>query len=90
MEYGQLFYCTRRGEYHQQKVSIHAENRGKLKQVLEVVDRNIKKGFLPAAPKEKACRHCDFQPICGPYEEIRIKKKDKRLLVDLEELRELP
>ena len=90
VEYGQLFYCTPRGEYHQQKVSIHAENRGKLEQVLEVVDRNIKKGFLPAAPKEKACRHCDFQPICGPYEEIRIKKKDKRLLIDLEELRELP
>ncbi len=89
VEYGQLFYCTRRGEYRRQRVALHSGTCGNLKQVLEAVDRNLKKGFLPAAPRKEACRYCDFQPVCGPYEEVRIRRKDERQLVDLIEVRKL-
>ncbi len=90
VEYGQLFYCTRRGGYQRQRVALHSGTCGKLKQVLEAVDRNLEKGFLPAAPRKDACRYCDFRPVCGPYEEVRIQRKDERQLVDLSELRKLP
>jgi len=30
---------------------------------------------LPAAPREGACEHCDYLPICGPYEEERVARR---------------
>ena len=31
-----------------------------------------REGFLPAAPAKGACRWCDYRPVCGPYEEMRV------------------
>ncbi len=90
VEYGQLFYCTRRGEYQRRIVSINSGTCAKLKQVLETIDRNLEKAFLPAAPRHNACKFCDFQSVCGPYEEIRIRRKEESRLADLNELRRLP
>ncbi len=90
VEYGQLFYCTRRGEYQRRIVSIHSGTCAKLKQVLETIDRNLEQGFLPAAPRSDACKFCDFQSVCGPYEETRIRRKEESRLADLNELRRLP
>ena len=90
VESGQLFYCTRRGGYQRRIVSIHSGTCTKLKQVLETIDRNLEQGFLPAAPRPDACKSCDFQPICGPYEETRIRRKDESRLADLNEVRRLP
>ena len=90
VEYGQLFYCTRRGEYQRRIVSIHSGTCAKLKQVLETIDRNLEKGFLPAAPRPDACKFCDFQSVCGPYEETRIRRKEESRLTDLNEVRRLP
>ena len=43
-----------------------------------------------AAPREDACVYCDFQDVCGPYEEIRFaKKKDVPQLVQLKAMRGL-
>ena len=58
--------------------------------IVDVVGRALAQGFLPAAPDKGACRWCDFRPVCGPYEEIRIGKKPKDRLADLKMLRELP
>ena len=90
VEYGQLFYCTRRGEYQRRIVSINSGTCAKLKQVLETIDRNLEKGFLPAAPRPDACKFCDFQSVCGPYEETRIRRKEESRLTDLNEVRRLP
>ena len=90
VESGQLFYCTRRGGYQRRIVSIHSGTCTKLKQVLETIDRSLEQGFLPAAPRPDACKFCDFQPICGPYEETRIRRKEESRLADLNELRKLP
>ncbi len=38
---------------------------------LEIVDRAIELGFLPAAPAPRACTWCDFRTVCGPDEERR-------------------
>ena len=47
------------------------------------------KGFLPAAPAKDACRWCDYRPVCGPYEEQRVRRKPKDRLADLQRLRGL-
>jgi hypothetical protein len=39
-----------------------------------------KKGF-------SACTWCDYRPVCGPYEEIRTRKKPQAPLKVLELLR---
>ena len=90
VESGQLSYCTRRGAYQRHIVSIHSGTCAKLKQVLETIDRSLEEGFLPAAPRPDACKFCDFQSVCGPYEETRIRRKEESRLADLNELRRLP
>jgi hypothetical protein len=58
--------------------------------VLDLIDRAIARGFLPPAPRQKACTMCDFRAVCGPLEEQRIGVKDARALVDLSILRGWP
>jgi hypothetical protein len=60
------------------------------REVLAVIDRAIDQGVLPPAPREKACEHCDFRVVCGPWEEERARRKDPRLLADLKALRQRP
>ena len=47
-------------------------------EALEIVDRAIELGFLPAAPAERACTWCDFRPVCGPHDEQRASAQDAR------------
>ena len=42
---------------------------------LTVPDPALAEPFLPAAPDEGACRWCDYQGVCGPYEEQRTARK---------------
>jgi L,D-peptidoglycan transpeptidase YkuD (ErfK/YbiS/YcfS/YnhG family) len=58
--------------------------------VLGVVDRAIEAGFLPAAPRPRACGICDFRDVCGPLEETRITRKDQVRLDPLHVLRDWP
>jgi len=89
-EAGRLSYCTRRGGYEDVTVRVDDRNREAVSLVLDVVDRAVQDGFLPAAPQEGACRYCDYRLICGPHEERRIRRKHPQRLVMLQQLRDLP
>ena len=49
-----------------------------LGKLLEDIDTMIAGGFLPPAPEKDACKFCDYRPVCGPYEEERSQKKNRR------------
>jgi CRISPR/Cas system-associated exonuclease Cas4 (RecB family) len=86
-----LSYCTRAGEFSERVVSMSESARRRGLDVLALIDGAIARGFLPPAPREKACATCDYLPICGPAEERRINEaKDQRALQDLLLLRSWP
>jgi CRISPR/Cas system-associated exonuclease Cas4 (RecB family) len=87
---GRLSYCTSAGGFVDHEIPLNDANRRSGLEALEIVDRAVELGFLPAAPTERACTWCDFRPVCGPdqYERIRRKSPDK--LGDLHALRERP
>ena len=87
---GRLFYCTQRGDFQQVSIPLTKQSRARIRQVVETIDGAIKSAFLPAAPREKACRYCDYQLVCGPYEELRVGRKRRESLVELEEIRRIP
>jgi RecB family exonuclease len=80
---GRLYFCTRRGGYRVFEVPLHDLNLYALRCVLELLEHSLTSGFLPAAPREGACARCDYRPVCGPWEELRVKRKPK---ADLERL----
>ncbi len=82
-----LFYSTLRGNYAQFPFAIDDETREAAGNVLHQIDEALRDGDLPAAPREGACAYCDFLPICGPYEEERVAKKDQTALRKLKNLR---
>jgi hypothetical protein len=71
-------------------VPLTEANRRAGLEALEIVDRAIELGFLPAAPAERACTWCDFRPVCGPDEPAHVKRKPADPLGDLLALREQP
>ena len=73
-----LYYCTRAGGFSERVVPLSADARGRGLEVLAVIDRAIADGFLPAAPRARACGICDFRDVCGPHEETRIKQDRAR------------
>jgi hypothetical protein len=85
--FGRLFYCTAAGGFTDHHIAINETNRRVGLEALEIVDRAIELGFLPAAPATGACAWCDFRTVCGPHEEVRIKRKASERLGDLEALR---
>ena len=87
---GQLFYCTQRGDFSTVDIPLNDESRGRLRRVLETIDRSIAEGFLPAAPQTGACAMCDYSAVCGPYEETRVKRKQADRLEPLIEIRNSP
>ncbi|MEP6918654.1 MAG: PD-(D/E)XK nuclease family protein, partial [Acidobacteriota bacterium] len=87
---GRLFYCTAAGGFTDHEIPINDANRLAGLEALEIVDRAIELGFLPAAPAPRACTWCDFRAVCGPNEEQRVKGKPPEKLGDLEALRGKP
>jgi hypothetical protein len=85
-----LFYATLEANYRQTRVAAHQANRDRLARVLAAIDDAIYRGFLPAAPREDACRRCDYRPVCGPYEEERVARKAQEELGPLREVRQWP
>ena len=63
---GRLFYCTSAGGFVEHDIPINDTNRRLGLEALEIVDRAIENGFLPAAPARDECTYCDFVAICGP------------------------
>jgi CRISPR/Cas system-associated exonuclease Cas4 (RecB family) len=87
---GRLSYCTSAGGFVDHEIPINDANRRSALEALEIIDRAIELGFLPAAPNERACTWCDFRTVCGPDEPRRIKHKSPDKLGDLEALRDKP
>ncbi|MBI2833898.1 MAG: PD-(D/E)XK nuclease family protein [Acidobacteria bacterium] len=87
---GRLFYCTAAGGFVSHEIPLNETTRRLGIEALEIVDRSIERGFLAAAPRERACRRCDFRPVCGPDEEARVRRKAADRLADLEALRSRP
>jgi CRISPR/Cas system-associated exonuclease Cas4 (RecB family) len=90
VESGRLLYCTQRGNYDRIEMRVTPAAKLHLKQVLLTIDESIEKGFLPAAPKAGACAFCDYQAVCGPYEQRRVRDKPSQNLLPLMGVRELP
>ncbi len=87
---GRLFYATTAGGFAEHPVPLSAANRRAGLEALEIIDRAIELGFLPAAPAERACTWCDFRSICGPDEPRHVARKAADLLGDLTALRGMP
>ena len=85
-----LYYCTSVGGFAERVVPLAAQAREAVEEVLKIIDGAVEHPFFPPAPREKACAWCDFQAVCGPYEEIRVKTKDQKALSKLARLRGLP
>ena len=85
-----LSFCTAAGRYEQRVVTLDDGARRRGAEVLEIIDRAVETGSLLPAPRPGACRWCDFQVVCGPWEERRAAGKDQERLADLAALRRLP
>jgi CRISPR/Cas system-associated exonuclease Cas4 (RecB family) len=85
-----LSYCTSAGGFVDHEIPLNDANRRSGIEALEIIDRAVELGFLPAAPSERACTWCDFRPVCGPDQYERIRRKAPDRLGDLEALRERP
>jgi CRISPR/Cas system-associated exonuclease Cas4 (RecB family) len=89
---GRLYYCTTAGGFEAVRVPLDETAREAAKAVAQTIGDAIDKGFLPPAPAKEgkgwsACTYCDFKTVCGPYEEIRTKRKATGPLKALIELR---
>jgi len=84
-----LSYATLRGGYRTVAVPINGEARDRVRRVLALIDKWIDRGFLPAAPKRGGCERCEYLPVCGPYEELRVSGKVQPELRELVEIRRL-
>jgi ATP-dependent helicase/nuclease subunit B len=87
---GRLFFATTAGGFAEHPVPLSEANRRAGLEALEIIDRAIELGFLPAAPAERACTWCDFRSICGPDEPRHVARKAADLLSDLAALRGMP
>ncbi len=73
-----LFYATKRGAFAEQTVGIDDDSKRRGRAVLEAIDGALVGGFLPAFPREEACKLCDARPCCGPREVERTRDKRPR------------
>lgn len=78
VEAGRLMYATQRGQYIPHEIKLDARARQFMAKLLAHIDAMIAGGFLPPVPERGACAICDYRAVCGPYEERRLAKKDRR------------
>jgi len=84
---GRLYYATIAQNYTAIDVPLHEWTRRRALHVLETIDGAIVNGTLPAAPREGGCKNCEYLPVCGPYEEERVKEKSPAELKGLKDMR---
>jgi len=89
-EVSRLSYCTQRGGYEAIRFDITPNHRAFFKHAMSLIDGEIDRGFLPAAPQSGACALCDYLPVCGPNEERRTSRKRRDALDALQDLRNIP
>ncbi len=86
---GRLHYATLRANYREIDVTLNEFTRGVAQKALGIIDESLRQGFLPAAPRDKACVNCEYRVVCGPYEQERSAHKSKPELKSLRELRSM-
>ncbi|HUS04710.1 MAG TPA: PD-(D/E)XK nuclease family protein [Bryobacteraceae bacterium] len=87
---GRLYYATQRHSYRETQIAAVPEARRSMEEALAIINSSIYKGFLPSAPRKEACVHCDYRPVCGPYEEERVNCKSRAELQPLFGIRRMP
>ncbi len=87
VSFGRLFYATIAQNYATIDVALNDWSRRRAAQALETIDGAVRDGFLPAAPRKDGCKGCDYLPVCGPYEEERVREKSQAELKGLKDLR---
>ncbi len=87
---GRLYYCTSAGSFEEREIALDKSARQSALEVARVVGEALETPFLPARPSRGACEWCDYQVVCGPYEETRTARKPRRGVDRLEYLRSLP
>jgi ATP-dependent helicase/DNAse subunit B len=87
---GRLYFCTSAGGFTEITVPLDRFTRDSIAQLTGIIGQALDQPFLPAAPAERQCAWCDYQTVCGPYEELRTRRKPKRQLASLLKLREMP
>ncbi|HEU0033845.1 MAG TPA: PD-(D/E)XK nuclease family protein [Kofleriaceae bacterium] len=85
---GRLYFCTTRGGFRAVEVALDADARESARVLAETLQLHFDRAFFPAAPAKDACKYCDYRPVCGPYEELRLRDKHKGDLVALQRLRD--
>lgn len=90
VESARFSYCTTAGGFSEHSVPINEPTRRMGIEALEIIDRAVELGMLPPAPAEKACAYCDFLSVCGPNQERRSRRKSRKEIADLIELRGRP
>jgi hypothetical protein len=78
VESGRLLYATQKGQYTPIEIRLDDRARQFLTKLLGNIDGSISGGFLPPIPDKDVCGFCDYRIVCGPYEERRLLKKDRR------------
>ncbi len=68
-------------------ITLNENSRAEATRLLSTIENAISHGYLPAAPREDACKSCEFLSVCGPNEEERIRRKTQRQLEPLRGLR---
>lgn len=87
VEMGRLYYCTTDGEFTEREVPLNELARESAEVVAEIIGSALSEGFFPAAPDKGACAWCDYLAVCGPREELRVRRKPAERLSDLNRLR---
>jgi hypothetical protein len=68
-------------------IPLDEEAREAARIVARTIGGALKEGFLPAAPVKGGCEWCDYLAVCGPYEELRARRKNPKKLEALVQLR---
>jgi CRISPR/Cas system-associated exonuclease Cas4 (RecB family) len=84
---GRLYYLTSSGDFKDVFIRLDDEARDGARLVGETIGQALAEGFLPAAPIKGGCEYCDYKVVCGPYEEMRTKRRNQAKLKALVELR---
>jgi CRISPR/Cas system-associated exonuclease Cas4 (RecB family) len=87
VEGGRLHYLTSTGDFRSVAIPLGPEAREGARTVARTIGGALEEGFLPAAPIKGGCEYCDYLVVCGPYEELRARKKNPKRLEPLVELR---
>jgi hypothetical protein len=87
---GRLYFCTSAGEFADHIVPLDDDARRAASLVAETIGNALAQPSLPAAPDQDGCDRCDYRPICGPYEALRVRRKPVSRLAALLDLRAVP